>query len=104
MTVHAIMGQRAGFSIDWSQTNKDEYLRALSRELDRPGKGILDTYLKPFVCDPVAYEKLAGSIARAPGIDGGDVAANDVLGEANEPSIKAQYEAFVAKRKRSEDE
>lgn len=33
MTVHAIMAQRAGFSIDWSQTNKDDYLRALSREL-----------------------------------------------------------------------
>jgi cell filamentation protein len=103
MTVHAIMAQRAGFSIDWSQTNKDDYLDVLSRELDRPGNGILDAYLKPFVRDPVAYEKLAGSIARAPGIDGSDVAANEVLGEASQPSVKAQYEAVIAKRKRSED-
>jgi cell filamentation protein len=104
MTVHAIMAQRAGFSIDWSRTNKDDYLRALSRELDSPGKGILDAYLNPFIRDPVVYEKLAESIARAPGIDGSDVATNEVLGEANEPGVKAQYEAVVAKRKRSKDE
>ena len=104
MTVHAIMAQRAGFSIDWSQTNKDAYLRALSRELDRPGKGILDAYLKPFLSDPVTHEKLADGITRTPGIDGGDVATNEVLGEANEPSVKVQYEAVVAKRKRTENE
>jgi cell filamentation protein len=101
---HAVMAQRAGFSIDWSQTNKDDYLRALTQELDRPGKGILDAYLKPFISDPVAYEKLAESVMRTPGIDGGDVATNEVLGEANEPSVKAQYEAVVAKRNRAENE
>lgn len=104
MTVHATMAQRAGFSIDWSQTNKDDYLRALTQELDRPGKGILDAYLKQFIRGPVAYEKLAEGIAQAPGIDGGDVATNEVLGEASEPSVKAQYEAVVAKRKSAEDE
>jgi cell filamentation protein len=104
MTIHATMAQRAGFSVDWSQTNKDDYLRVLTRELDSPGKGILDNYLKPFIRDPVAYEKLAESIARVPGIDGGDVAMNEVLGEANEPNVKAKYEAIIAKRKRAEDE
>ena len=48
--------------------------------------------------------KLADGITRTPGIDGGDVATNEVLGEANEPSVKAQYEAIVAKRKRADDE
>jgi cell filamentation protein len=104
MTIHATMAQRAGFSVDWSQTNKDDYLRVLTRELDSPGKGILDNDLKPFIRDPVAYEKLAESIARVPGIDGGDVAMNEVLGEANEPNVKAKYEAVIAKRKRAEDE
>jgi cell filamentation protein len=104
MTVHVTLAQRAGFSIDWSQTNKDDYLRALSQELDRPGKGILDAYLNPFVRDPIVYEKLAESIVRAPGIDGSDVTTNEVLGEANEPSVKAQYEAVVAKRQRAENE
>lgn len=104
MIVHATMAQRAGFSIDWSQTNKDDYLRALTQELDRPGKGILDAYLRPFIRGPVAYEKLAGGIAQAPGIDGSDVATNEVLGEASEPGVRAQYEAVVTKRKRAEEE
>jgi cell filamentation protein len=103
MTVHSIMAQRAGFSIDWSQTNKDDYLRALSQELNGPGKGILDTYLKPFIRDPVTYEKLAEGVKRAPGIAGGDVAMNEVLGEATEPGVKAQYQAVVAKRQRAEN-
>lgn len=63
---------------------------------------MLDAYLKPFVRGPVVYEKLAESIARAPSIDGGEVAENEVLGEANER--QGQYEAILAKRKRSEDE
>jgi cell filamentation protein len=104
MTVHAMMAQRAGFSVDWSQTNKDDYLRALTQELDRPGKGILDAYLQPFIREPVAYEKLAEGVAQAPGIAGSDVATNEVLGEADEPSVKAKYQAVVAKRKRAEDE
>lgn len=38
MTVHSIMAQRAGFSIDWSATNKTTYLNALTGELEHPGK------------------------------------------------------------------
>lgn len=102
MTVHAMMAQRAGFSIDWSQTNKGDYLGALTQEIDRPGKGILDGYLKPFIRDPVAHEKLAEGVVRTPGIDGGDVATNEVLGEATEPSVKAQYDAVIARRKLAE--
>jgi cell filamentation protein len=98
------LAQRAGFSIDWSQASKDDDLRVLSQELDRPGKGILDAYLKPFIRDPIAYEKLAESIALAPGIGGSDVTTNEVLGEANEPSVKARYKAVLAKRKRAENE
>ncbi|MBN9219003.1 MAG: Fic family protein [Mesorhizobium sp.] len=104
MTVHAIMAQRAGFSFDWSKTSKDDYLAALSQEIETPGKGILDGYLKPFVRGPVAYEKLAESVAGTPGIDGGNVATNAVLGDAADPSVKARYEAVVAKRRHAEDE
>lgn len=104
MTIHAMLAQRAGFSFDWSQTNKDDYLVALTHEIETPGEGILDGYLKPFIRDPVSHEKLAESVARTPGIDGGDVVTNEVLGDATEPSVKAQYEAAVAKRKRAERE
>lgn len=49
MTVHAELCRRAGMHIDWSQTNKTDYLNALTRELEAPGKGHLDAYLKPYV-------------------------------------------------------
>ena len=49
MVIHAVLVQRAGFSIDWAATDKNAYLDALTKELDDPGKGILDAYLKPYV-------------------------------------------------------
>jgi cell filamentation protein len=101
MTMHSIMAQRAGFSIDWSTTNKTAYLDALTNELERPGKGILDNYLNPFVSSAVAYEKLAVEIAEAPGLDGSaEPQANEVLGNSNEPAVKAQYEEMLHKRAR----
>jgi cell filamentation protein len=70
MTVHSVLAQRAGFSIDWAATKKDAYLDALTKEIESPQKGHLDAYLKPFRRDPIAYEQLAPAIARAPGLDG----------------------------------
>jgi cell filamentation protein len=44
MVVHSVLAQRAGFSIAWAATGKSDYLDALTRELDSPGKGLLDAY------------------------------------------------------------
>jgi cell filamentation protein len=103
MTVHSVLAQRAGFSIDWSATTKDAYLDALTKEIENPPKGHLDAYLKPFMRDPVATEKLATAIVRTPGLDGSLQAAalNEVLGATEEPAVKAQYEAMLAKRKKT---
>jgi cell filamentation protein len=99
MTVHSIMAQRAGFSIDWSATNKTDYLDALTNELEHPGKGILDDFLKPFIGSAVAYDKLAAQVAGAPGVDGSaEVQANEVLGNSNEPTVQAQYKEMLHKR------
>lgn len=49
MTIHADLSRRAGIHIDWSQTQKRAYLTALTKELQEPGKGHLDSYLKPFI-------------------------------------------------------
>jgi cell filamentation protein len=38
MVVHSVLADRAGVSIDWAATGKDEYLSALTREIDSPGK------------------------------------------------------------------
>lgn len=103
MTVHSVLAQRAGFSIDWSATKKDAYLDALTKEIENPPKGHLDAYLKPFMRDPISYERLATAIVQAPGLDGSaqDAELNEVLGNTDEPTVKAQYEAMLTKRKRS---
>jgi cell filamentation protein len=101
MTVHSVLAQRAGFSIDWSATRKDDYLEALTKELENPLKGYLDTYLKPFKRDAIAYDQLAIEIAKAPGLDGSvhNAQLNEVLGDTDEAAVKARYETMLTKRK-----
>jgi cell filamentation protein len=98
MVVHAVLAQRAGFSIDWAKTGKTDYLSALTQELDAPGKGILDAYLKPFIGKAIAYEKLGASVMQAPGLDGKSDDTNIVLGKTTEPAVKARYEQQKIKR------
>jgi cell filamentation protein len=101
MTVHSVMAQRAGFSIDWPATDKTDYLNALTDELQRPGQGILDNYLKPFIGNTIAYDRLAALVASAPGLDGRlEAQVNEVLGNSNEPAVNAQYEEMLHKRTR----
>lgn len=48
MTLHQEMCRRAGFHIEWMTTDKRNYLTILTQEeLQYPGKGFLDDYLKP---------------------------------------------------------
>ena len=105
MTVHSVLAQRAGFSIDWSATRKDAYLDALTKEIENPPKGHLDAYLRPFMRDPIAYEQLAAAIVRAPGLDGvaQDASLNEVLGNFDEPRVRSRYEAMLTKRKATKD-
>jgi cell filamentation protein len=98
MLVHGVLAQRAGFSIDWTATGKADYLAALTKELDNPGHGHLDEYLKPFIRAALPDKRLAETIAQAPGLDGNDT-QNTVLGKTNEPALKARYEQQELKRK-----
>jgi cell filamentation protein len=99
MVVHSILSQRAGFSVDWAATTKSDYLFALTQELDSPGKGHLDTYLRPFIREAVADNRLAAKVAQAPGLDGHS-RQNEVLGKTNDPALRARYEQQELKRKR----
>jgi cell filamentation protein len=74
--------------------------RALTEELDDPGKGHLDAYLKPFIREAVGRDRLAVEIALAPGLDGNDE-QNEVLGKTSDPALKARYEQQELKRKRN---
>lgn len=100
MLVHAEMARRAVISIDWSATGKDEYLTALTQELDEPGKGKLDAYLKPFVQERPDPKGLADTIKAAPGLDGSD--ADTVAGDISDPALNARYEAQQLKRNRAQ--
>jgi cell filamentation protein len=100
MVVHGVLAQRAGFSIDWAATTKSNYLSALTEELDRPGKGRLDTYLRRFVREAVADDRQAANVARAPGLDGTS-RQNEVLGKINDPALQARYAQQEIKRKRN---
>ena len=70
MVVHAELAERAGISIDWSATSKVAYLNALTQEIERPGAGHLDAYLKPFLRQPVGVERLAEHVVNTRGLDG----------------------------------
>jgi len=100
MVVHGVLAQRAGFSIDWASTGKADYLSALTKELDSPGKGYLDTYLKPFMREAVPDDRLAEKIAQAPGLDG-NAELNEVLGKTTEPALQARYEQQELKRRQA---
>lgn len=63
---------RAGFAIDWSKTQKDLYLRALSDEIREPSTGHLDRYLQPFVVEISSREEWPGIISGIKGLDGLD--------------------------------
>jgi cell filamentation protein len=106
MVVHSVLAQRAGFSIDWTATSKPDYLNALAKELDNPGTGILDAYLKPFMGEAIAYNRLAAEIGRAPGLDGNadeQSGLNKVLGKTSEPAVQARYEQQELRRKQKQD-
>ena len=69
MTVHAELCRRAGMNIDWSQTNKTDYLDALTKELEAPGKGHLDAYLKPLVrIETLDQTQTADALRGLPGL------------------------------------
>jgi cell filamentation protein len=105
MVVHSVLAQRAGISIDWTSTDKDAYLSALAEDIDNPGKGTLDTYLKPFVKTAFAEDQLAGHVKDVPGLSGaaGERAeADTVLGKVSEPAVQERYTAQRIQREKSE--
>jgi cell filamentation protein len=103
MVVHALLAQRAGFSLDWSKTDKTAYLTALTKEIDEPGKGHLDAYLNAFRAPALSAGKLADAMGQVAGLAGdADDAENKVLGSTTDPAVKARYEQHRLKRKQSQ--
>ena len=92
MVVHSVMAQRAGISIDWASTNKVEYLKVLSMEIDNPGRGRLDEYLKSYLKPALDHDRLPAQVVGAPGLDGkSQTEDNRVLGNVSEPAVQLRY-------------
>lgn len=51
LTFHSELCFRAGFAVMWNAVPADKYLKALSTEINRPGKQYMDDFLKPFIRD-----------------------------------------------------
>lgn len=99
MIVHAELLQRAGFILNWTGTNKSDYLRALTEEIKDPNAGVLDSFLRPHLVSVDAavpwLQQLDGMIGLVGGED--SVEATETYDE-NDPVSQGEYRAFVAVR------
>lgn len=68
MVLHTELAHRAGISIDWKQTDKTDYLAALTTELNNPGNGHLDNYLKPFVIGSIERKQSISTLKSLKGL------------------------------------
>ena len=101
LLVHSELCRRAGFSIDWVNSNKSSYLSALTCELENPAKRHLDGYLIPLICQTASHDDLLNQLLKMPGLDGqGNISATDISYNADDQAAMLAYEE--AKRSRGE--
>jgi cell filamentation protein len=98
LVVHMVLCNRAGFSINWGKTNKDDYLRTLSKEIATPDKGTLDAYLNDFIDNPLAPGLWGTAIESIKGLDGRNM-ADTIDGTFSDPSISQKYREFDRQRR-----
>lgn len=97
LLVHLELSYRAGFSIAWADTDKQNYLDALSHEINRPGRGLLDDYLLRFQGPRTERPDWGQSILVMKGLDGFDE-GNRIAGDFADPAVVQSYRDFDAKR------
>jgi molybdopterin-guanine dinucleotide biosynthesis protein A len=86
---------RAGFAIDWSRTTKDDYLSALSAEINQPSKGHLDRYLAPVLVDISHREQwpeIIGAINALDGLDKENIRYENL----DDPEVQKLYAGYRA--------
>jgi len=77
MTVHTALAQKAGFSIDWKQSDKTVYLQVLTKELRDPRQRHLDDYLKPLMRRVVSQAKQVAMLTNLKGLGADEVPSTD---------------------------
>lgn len=97
LLVHMELCHRAGFSIAWQKTDKAQYLSALGREIESPGRGILDAYLLQFKGQHMDRSAWGADILGIKGLGGLDD-VNQIDGDLSDPDIAAKYRRLEEKR------
>lgn len=102
LLIHSELCHRAGFSIKWHETTKNDYLAALTKEIQSPCRGHLDNYLKNFMVNASRRGDLADVIGSISGLDG---SGNDdvVVGAYSEESVMREYREFEQNRNKGID-
>lgn len=100
MVIHAELAQRAGVSIEWAGTDKTAYLTALTQEIEKPGAGALDAYLKPYLREAVGVAHLAEHVISTRGLEGYSTEDNTILGKVTDPELQARYAQQKIQRQR----
>ncbi|PXX41404.1 Fic family protein [Undibacterium pigrum] len=98
LLVHTELCARAGIFIDWQASSKGAYLQALSNELAKPGKGILDAYLKPHLREQAFTGHWGEYIQAIPGLDGSSHAKSHIAEQAGDTGAMQRYEEFKIAR------
>lgn len=97
LPVHIELCHRAGFSIAWHKTNKVDYLSALSKEIETPGQGFLDTYLLQFKGPMLDRSAWGADILGMKGLDGLDD-VNQIDGDLSDPAVAEKYRKLEERR------
>jgi cell filamentation protein len=97
LVVHAELSFRGGFSVDWANTRKSEYLQVLTQEIEEPDKGHLDHYLAQFIRPQVSREAWGAAFTDLAGLDGLDAEMNKSAEYSNAETARLSKE-FERKR------
>ena len=100
LLLHTELCARAGFSIDWRQAKKIDYLRNLTLELETPDKGLLDRYFQPLIRELMPRVDWVKHIKLLPGLDGTHESDDNIAYRDDDPVVLKRY----AEAKRSRDE
>lgn len=77
-TVVDALARKANIRIEWERTDKADYLKALTKEIDEPNKQHLSNYLQPFIREGArSLESIEKTLTRLPGLSAPEAASRE---------------------------
>jgi len=101
LIVHTELCARANFSIDWSSSKKNDYLHALTKELQTPDKGLLDAYFGPLIKGLTDRKIWVDHIKSLSGLDGANTEGDNMSYSGDDLLARKRYEVASQLRQRS---